>query len=78
MWWEVVKACKKVSRVASHRRNSHQSSARNKDQNLVGRFLKKACFISYYTAVSLKMSKYNLVGQMLKLLGKWPMADYYF
>ena len=38
----------------------------------------------YYTAVQLKMygkfgqSKWILVGRMLKLVRKWPMADCYF
>ena len=59
-------------------------SARNKDQKLVGRFLKIGYFIGYYSAVPLKMygkygrSKQILVGQMLKLVGKWPVADCYF
>ena len=58
------------------------SSARNKDQELISCFLKIECFISYYTAVPLKMygkygrSKKFLVGQMLKLVGKWPVADF--
>ena len=60
------------------------SSARNKDQKLVGHFLKIGYFIGYYTAVPLKMygkygrSKEILIGQMLKLVGKWPVADCYF
>ena len=60
------------------------SSARNKDQKLVGRFLKIGYFIGNYTAVLLKMhgkygpSKQILVGQMLKLVGKWPVANCYF
>ena len=59
-------------------------SARNKDQKLVGRFLKIEYFIGYFTAVPLQMygkygrSKSILLGQMLKLVGKWPMADCYF
>ena len=34
---------------------AHPCSARNKDQKLVGRFLKIRYFIGYYTAVPLKM-----------------------
>ena len=59
-------------------------SARNKDQKLVGRFLKIAYFIGYYTAVPLKIygkygqSKQILGSKMLKLVGKWPVANCYF
>ena len=35
--------------------SKHNLSARNKDQKLVGRFLKIGYFIGYYTAVPLKM-----------------------
>ena len=38
-----------------------QYSARNKDQKLVGRFLKIGHFIGYYTAVPLKL--YGKYGQ---------------
>ena len=34
---------------------SYIHSARNKDQKLVGRFLKMGYFIGYYTAVLLRM-----------------------
>ena len=60
-----------------------EHSARNNDQKLVGRFLKIGYFIGYYTAVPLKMygkfgrSKWILVSRMLKLVGKWPMANCY-
>ena len=37
-------------------------SARNKDQNLVGRLLKMRYFTGYYTAVPLKM--YAKYGQL--------------
>ena len=59
-------------------------SARNKDQKLVGRFLKIWYFNGLLITVPLKMyrkygrPKWILVGQMLKLVGKWPMADCYF
>ena len=63
---------------------TRQSNARNKDQKLLGHFLKIRYFTDYYIAVPLKMywkygrSKQILVGQMLKLVEKWPMADCYF
>ena len=59
-------------------------SARNKDHKLVGRFLKMWYFNRLLITVPLKMywkygqPKWILVGQMLKLVRKWPMADCYF
>ena len=59
-------------------------SGRNKDQKLVGRFLENQTFCRFLIAVPLKMHskfsrpKWILVGQMLKLVGKWPMASCYF
>ena len=54
-----------------------------KGQKLVGRFLNKnVCRL--LIGVPLKMynkfgrSKWNLVGQMLKLVGKWQMTSCYF
>ena len=46
---------------------SGPSSARNKDQKLVGRFLKKGYFIGCYTAVPLKG---NLADQSTFWLAK--------
>ena len=60
-----------------------QSSARNKDQKLVGRFFENGYFLGYRLLSPLKMyrkfgwPKWILVSQMLKLVGKWPMADCY-
>ena len=60
------------------------NSGRNKDQKLVGHFLKIGHFCKLSIAIPLKMyskfgqPKWILVGQMLKLVGKWPMADCYF
>ena len=59
-------------------------SARNKVQKLVSRFLRIWYFNMSLITVPLKMCrKYGqpnriLVGQMVKLVGKWPMADCYF
>ena len=59
-------------------------SAQSKDQKLVGRFLEDRIFYRLLITVPLKMyrkygrPKWILVGQMLKLVGKWPMADCYF
>ena len=57
-------------------------SARNKDQKLVGCFFEDRIFYRLLIiTVPLKVyrkygrSKWILVGQMLKLVGKWPMAD---
>ena len=61
-----------------------EGSARNKDQKLVGRFFEDRIFYRLLTAVPLKMyeefgrPKWIMIGQMLKLVGKWPMADCYF
>ena len=60
------------------------NSARNKDQKLVGRFFEDRIFDRLLIAVPLKMyrkdgrPKWILVSQMLKLVGKWPMANCYF
>ena len=60
------------------------ASARNKDQKLVGRFLKIGYFYRLPTTVPLQMygnfgwPKWILVGQMMKLVRKWPMVDCYF
>ena len=60
------------------------TSGRNKGQKLVGHFLKIGHFCKLSIAIPLKMyskfgrPKWILVGQMLKLVGKWPMADCYF
>ena len=57
--------------------------ARNKDQKLIGHFLKWD-ILKQDTAVPRKMyeefgrSEWTLVGQMLKFVGKWPVANYYF
>ena len=59
-------------------------SARNKDQKLVGHFFEDRIFYRLLIAVLLIVyrkfgrPKWILVGQMLKLVGKWPMADCYF
>ena len=59
-------------------------SARNKDQKLVSRFFENRIFYRLLIVVPLKMyrkycqPKWILVGQMLKLVGKWPMANCYF
>ena len=59
------------------------TSARNKDQTLVERFEDRT-FCTLLITVPLKMyrkygrPKWILIGQMLKLVGKWPMADCYF
>jgi len=60
-------------------------SGRNKGQKLVGHFLKIAHFVGYWLpAIPLKMyskiswPKWILVSQILKLVGKWPMANSYF
>ena len=60
------------------------SSVRNKGQKLVGRFFENQTFCRLLIAVPLKMyskfgrPKWILVSQMLKLVGKWPMASCYF
>ena len=59
-------------------------SGRNKDQKLVGRFSENQTFCRLLIAVLLKMyskfgrSKWILVGQMMKSVGKWPMVSCYF
>ena len=59
-------------------------SVRNKDQKLVGRFLENQTFYRFLIDVPLKMyskfdrPKWILVGQMLKLVGKWAVARCYF
>ena len=59
-------------------------SARNNNQKLVGHFYEDRVFYRLLIAVPLKMCrkfsqpKQILVGQMLKLVRKWPMADCYF
>ena len=59
-------------------------SGRNKDQKLVGHFLENPTFCRLLIAVPLKMyskhgrPKWILVGQMVKLVRKWPMANCYF
>ena len=56
-------------------------SARNKDQKLVGHFYEDRIFYRLLITVPLKIYrkfgqlKQILVGQILKLIGKWPMAD---
>ena len=60
------------------------NSARNKDQKLVSLFLKIWYCNRLLITVPLNIyrnygrPKWILVGQMLKLVGKWPMADCYF
>ena len=60
------------------------SSVKDKSQKLVGRFWEDRTFYRLLTAVPLKLyskfgrPKWILVGQMLKLVGKWPMAGCYF
>ena len=55
-----------------------------KDQKLVGRFSEDRIFYRLLTAIPLKtygklgQPKWILVGQMLKLVRKWLMADCYF
>ena len=64
--------------------HTHTHSARNKDQKLVGRFFADRIFYWLLIAVPLKMYrkygqlKWILIGQMLKLVRKWPIADCYF
>ena len=59
-------------------------SARNKDQKLVGCILEDRIFYMLLITVPLKMyrklgqPKWVLVSQILKYVGKWPMADCYF
>ena len=59
-------------------------SDKNKGQNLVGHFLKIGHFCRLLIVIPLKMyskfgqPKWILVGQLLKLVGKWPMASCYF
>jgi len=59
-------------------------SGRNKGQKLVGRFFEYRTFCRLLIAIPLKMyskidqTKWILVSQMLKLVGKWPMANCYF
>ena len=56
-------------------------SARNKDQKSIGRFLKIGYFYRVLTAVPLNLYgkfgqlKWILLGQMMKSVGKWPVAD---
>ena len=60
------------------------SSGRNKGQKLVGRFFEDRTFCRLLIAIPLKMyskfgqPKWILVGQMLKLVRKWPMANCHF
>ena len=60
------------------------SSVRNKSRKLVGYFWEDRTFCRLSLPVPLKMyskfgqPKWILVSQMLKLVGKWPMASYNF
>ena len=59
-------------------------SARNKDQKLVSHFFEDRIFYRLLIAVPLRMYRkvdqpnWILVSQMLKLVGKWPIANCYF
>jgi len=60
------------------------TSGRNKGQKLVSHFFDDRTFCRLLIAIPLKMyskigqPKWILVSQMLKLVGKWPMANCYF
>ena len=78
-WW-VQKFVKQLKRTLT----LILFSVRNKSQKLVGRFWEDRTFCMLLTPVPLKMysnfgwPKWILVGQMVKLLRKWPMAGCYF
>ena len=72
------------SRRPGHDYYVYQCSGRNKDLKLVGHIIENRTFCRLLIAVPLKIysrfgrPKLILVGQMFKLVGKWPMADCYF
>jgi len=59
-------------------------SGGNKNQKLVSCFFEDRTFCKVLITIPLKMyskigqPKWILVGQMLKLVRKWPMADLFF
>ena len=65
----------------AHAHTHTHTSARNKNQKLVDGFFEDRIFYRLLIAVLLKIyrkfvrPKWILVSQMLKLVGKWPMAD---
>ena len=54
------------------------TSVRNKDQKLVGSFLKIIYRLLHCRQIEMYRNLANLVGQMLKIGRKWPMVDCYF